>query len=142
MKPLKKIAAFVVAACLLGSCSGEVNPDPDFEVVDCPKVANPIQDLPWLANRVEEIGKQNYGIYLQLSVKILSGQYKGKIIYFIEYYRHVNGKLDSGDAYNCDGRNIAMFGIIPINGTSEKADAYYQALRANTQNLTVLFEKK
>ena len=140
MKILKNLATIAVAALLFSSC-GDSNPsptlkDPNFEVVNCPKVKNPITDLSWLAQIVKNTSEYHnkYGQKGEMT-KFFSGTYKGTTIYLIEYYYSKTSPIGDGNAYGCDGMNIAyLYGCFG-NGN-------YLPLKANTSNMMLIYEIK
>jgi hypothetical protein len=162
MKILKKLATIAVAALLFSSC-GDSNPnpmaDPNFEVPSCPEVANPLTNVPWVADYVKQLMADttnsnfnsfftNGGVY-----RLYSGKYKGTNIYLQEGYSAMyNGQrtLVFGRAFNCKGIDFVTmcfpkgtsYGTTNTpNLTTDCTDTRYLSLKANTTNITLIHER-
>jgi hypothetical protein len=143
MKTLKKMAICVIVSLLLAACNKtETNPipqDPNFEVMDCPKVNDPIKELPWLAAIVNTI--MTDPVYKNSRRKIYSCLYKGKTIYLSEALDSsgASNKVMDGFFYTCEGNLITS--LCGFAGCGEPY-TQYNALRANLTKMTLIFEKK
>jgi hypothetical protein len=135
MKTLKKMATLAVALVVLAACNKtETNPtapDPNFEVIDCPKVNNPIKDLPWLAAIVENLAAQPRS---NSYAKITMGNYKGKTVYIYEGLYRSNNIIVNGRIMDCSGATLVL------HCGFAGCDSRYEPFKQNITNKKVIYQ--
>jgi hypothetical protein len=164
MRILKTLAAFVVAATLLGACGDNATvtpnntpvyevlppmPDPNLTVTaNCPITNDPMKDIPWIKSILWEYAD---GRYDGATLKVYRGYYKSKPVYFYEWYR--SPTFHSAEAMDCKGRLLATYCRLPYLSKPDTAttpnltwnycnEDFYMPLKANSSQVTLVFEKK
>jgi hypothetical protein len=154
MKTLKNLAAFVVAATLLVACGDNATVTPTNDPLagvtlpTCQTVQNPLTDNLWLARAIRHLDSTKIA---SVKRKIYSGQYKGKTLYFFEFFPENNSTLPgSADAYDCNGGWLLLYCKEYSSSTSNSnanlyevcKDDKYMPLKKQTINLTLIYEEK